>query len=60
VIFAARTRRRARRHTEKDQAVTKRTDQSEEARQWAMTFYLIITAIALAGILAVVLTERYL
>ncbi len=40
--------------------MTKRTEQSEEARQWAMTFYLIITAIALAGILAVVLTERYL
>jgi hypothetical protein len=40
--------------------VTKRTDQSEEARQWAMTFYLIIAAITLAGILAVVLTERYL
>jgi hypothetical protein len=60
VIFVAWTQRQARGQTEEDEAVTKRTDQSEDARQWAITFYLVIAAITLAGIFAVVLTERYL
>jgi hypothetical protein len=40
--------------------VKKRPDRSEEARQWTMTVYLVIAVLTLAGILAVVLTERYL
>jgi hypothetical protein len=53
-------RRRAGRAVEEGEAVKKRPDQSEEARQWSMTFYLIIAAAALATFLAMALARRYL
>jgi hypothetical protein len=40
--------------------VKKRANQGEEARQRAMTRYLIIAASALATFLAISLAERYL
>ncbi len=50
----------AEREIDEGEIVKKRSDQSEEARQWAMTFYLIIAAVTLAGLLALALAERYL
>jgi hypothetical protein len=40
--------------------VARRAGSIEQARQWAMTLYLIIVAASLARILAIVLAERYL
>jgi hypothetical protein len=44
----------------RSEVVRKRADQIEEARQWAMTIYLSITAVMLAAVLAIGLAERYL
>jgi len=40
--------------------VKKRPDQDKEARQWAMTVYLITAAAVLATLLAMALARRYL